>query len=508
MKLNPLPIIAASVLCGLPVVGLSASEKATAVTPEIVPAPGEYLVLMSEKTAADKAWYATADKFLKRYKGQPLYWKNNVTETEEKLKKIQPRYVVVIAKPEEIDRVMISELHQMSRRMNEDIYGDFLWGVVTGKDARTAASLLGKDKPLILDRALGTTNFDQKRFKKSFFITDWGRREFVSTENYVSTDKTNAKPGEEMVEIFAERWKENRPQFLMSASHATEYNLEMPFGEGLIASAGTDFYLVPKKKLGYFAANLGNEANMLKFFEDEKLKKLPEVPNDKVWIASGNCLFGDVLRSPRSMAVTSISVGGVKQLVGYTVPSWFGEGGWGTSTKFFDGHQAVSVGQAWFFNNQILLNNLPESAARVKIDLIPTGMRGINTGILYNAMREAKVPQNKTIMGRIHDRDTVAFYGDPLYRARFNPKAPSTSPWLCTMTSESDIDTFEVKTTRDSFKGDFCLWFPRRIDMSQGIKIAGMEGANPTILTENFVIFRDLKLDQGATLKFFAPIKK
>lgn len=502
-------IIAALACFTAPVLGLAAPKSDQPVAPEIVPADGEYVVMISEKTLGDKDWKAVSDKFLKRYKGRLVVWNgNSVTSAEEKLKKLQPRYVAVIAKPEEIDRVMISELHQMSRRMNDDIYGDFLWGVVTGRNAEVAASLMAKKKPLILDRALGTTNFDQRRFKKSFFITDWGRREFVSTENYVSSGKTNAKKGEEMVEIFAERWGEIQPQFLMSASHATEYNLEMPFGEGLIASAGTDFYLVPKNKLGYFAAGLGNEARMAAFFKAENLKKLPSSTNDKVWIASGNCLFGDVLRSPNSMAVTAISVGGVKQLVGYTVPSWFGEGGWGTSTKFFSGHQATSVGQAWFFNNQILLNNLPESAARIKMDLIPTGMRGINMGILYNALKDAKVQQNQTLLGRIHDRDTVAFYGDPLYRARFNPEAPSKSPWYCEMKSSGKKDTFAVRTTRDEpVKGDFCLWFPNQYDSSKKINFSKCNLPEPTILTENFVIFRDLELEPGKRFMISVPVK-
>lgn len=510
MKFNPLPFVAAAVICGVPAIGFSAPESNVPASPEIVPAPGEYVVLISESTAKDKAWRQTADKFLKRYKGRPVCWENDVKDVAQKLRTLQPRYVAVIAKPEEIDRVLISELHQLSRTINDDIYGDFLWGVVTGRDADAAASLLAKDEPLVLDRALGTTNFDQARFQKSFFITDWGRREFVSTENYVSSPKTNAKPGEEMVEIWAERWGEIQPQFLMSASHATEYNLEMPFGEGLIASAGTDFYLVPKKKLRNFAATLGNEENTLKFLESEALKKLPKSDNDKVWLAVGNCLFGDVLRTPQSMAVTAISVGGVKQLVGYTVPSWFGEGGWGTSSKFFDGHQATSVGQAWFFNNQILLNNMPASAARVRMNLIPTGMRGINTGIMFNALKDAGIPMSQKMMGRIHDRDTVAFYGDPLYRTQFNPEAPSKSPWLCTTDEVYGKQIFYVKTTREEkYKGDFCLWFPKRFDTTQTLRVSGIENPpKPAILTENFVIFRDLELAPGETLSITAPLKK
>lgn len=482
---------------------------------EIVPAKGEYAVLISEKTFKRKDWKATAAKFAKRYDGKLIVWRgNDISAARKALKKANPRYVAVVATPEELDRVFVAKLHKISREMNGDIYGDFLWGIVTGKDGTTAGTLLGKDEPLILDRALGTTNFDQKRFKKSFFITDWGPCEYVETENYVPSEKTSAGAGADMVGIFAERWEKVRPQFLISASHATEFNLEMPFGEGLIASAGTDFYLVPKEKMPGFVATLGNREKAEFFFKKEKLKKLPKTPDEKVWFASGNCLFGDALRTPFSMVVTAISAANVKQFVGYTVPSWFGEGGWGSSGQFFGGHQATSVGQAWFFNNQILLKNLPEALVKLPLPLRAEGMDSVSVNGLAMSIVKSGEKASREVLGRIHDRDTVAFYGDPLYRTRFNPDAPSTQPWNCTVQKEGHTWTFSVKTTRgNAHKGDFCLWFPERIAFASekfSAKIDGKETdeIRPDILTENFVIFRGLELGEGETLKIRVPVKK
>lgn len=474
---------------------------------EIVPAKGEYAVLISEKTLKQKDWKAAAAKFVKRYNGKLIVWRgNDVSSAKNVLKKTAPRYVAVVAAPEEIDRVFVAKLHKLSREMNDDIYGDFLWGIVTGKDGATAGTLLGKDKPLILDRALGTTNFDQKRFKKSAFITDWGPREFIETENYVSSEKTNAPADAEMVDIFAKFWEEKRPQFLISASHATEFNLEMPFGEGLIASAGTDFYLVPRELRMNFVYTLGKEAKAKELFKKENLKKLPKTPDEKVWFASGNCLFGDALRTPFSMVITAISAANVKQFVGYTVPTWFGEGGWGSSGQFFGGHQATSVGQAWFFNNQILLKNLPEALVHVPVRLNPDGMGSLNMEEIAMAVLAKQVEPTRELMGRIHDRDTVAFYGDPLYRTRFNPDAPSTQPWNCTVSRDSGTQNFTVKTTGgNAHKGDFCLWFPERVlaEKTAASIVGGNEKTEvePDILTENFVIFRGLELKEGETLK-------
>jgi len=115
---------------------------------EVVPAAGEYVVLISEKTAKRTDWKRAADKFLKRYSGKLVVWRgNDVLSAREELKKNAPRYVAVIAAPEEIDRVFVAKLHRMSREMNDDIFGDFLWGIISGKDGATAGNMLAGDVP-------------------------------------------------------------------------------------------------------------------------------------------------------------------------------------------------------------------------------------------------------------------------------------------------------------------------------------------------------------------------
>lgn len=482
----------------------------------IVPAAGEYVVLVSEKTLASEDWKRTAEKFLKRYDGKLVVWRgDDVSSARDALKKATPRYVAVLAKPEEIDRVFVAKIHRLSREMNDDIFGDFLWGIVTGRNAETAAGLLGSDDPLVLERAIGTTNFDQARFKKSFFITDWGAREFVETENFKASEKRAAAPDAGMVEMFAERWEKICPQFVISSSHATEFNLEMPFGEGLLASAETAFCIVPKSRMPEFVRVLGNAPARREFLKNERFDSLPETPDAKIWFAAGNCLFGDTLRSADSMAITAISAANVKQLVGYTVQSWFGEGGWGTSEKFFNGHETTSVAQAWFFNNQILLKNLPEPLAREEIAMTATDMTGLEPFSTAPIFSKNKIAPTRESLGRLYDRDTVAFYGDPLFRARFNPLAPSTPPWICAVgEKKSGAQIFTVKPAGgNARKGDFCLWFPKRFDTTKKLraKISGRRGGgkiSPDILTENFVIFRGLELAPNETLTLTVPEKK
>lgn len=47
-----------------------------------------------------------------------------------------PRFMAVVARPEEIDRVLVNDLHRLSRRLDDDPYGDCIWGIVTGYTPR------------------------------------------------------------------------------------------------------------------------------------------------------------------------------------------------------------------------------------------------------------------------------------------------------------------------------------------------------------------------------------
>lgn len=486
---------------------------ANAAVPEMLrPEPGEYAVLISEKNAAKKDWRAAAEKFRKHYAGTLIVWRgDDIESARTELRNARPRYVAVFARPEEIDRVFVAKFHRISREMNDDRWGDFLWGIITGADGATAAAQLAGTRPLRLERALGTTNFDQRRFRESFFITDWAAREFVETKNYVVGEKRSAAAGE-MTDIFAERWKSLRPQYLITASHATEYNLEMPFGEGLIASAGTHFFRVPKNLLPAFAKTLGNESATLAFERKNRLKKLPASAHDKIWIAAGNCLFGDMLRTRNSMAGTAISSAGVKQLFGYTVPSWFGEMGWGTHARFFDGcrtetpsgEKIASVAQAWFFTNQILLSALNENAARAKVPLDAAGMRGANLQEITGALAGTGSELSRDALGRFHDRDTTAFYGDPLFAAEFDPGSPTPpKTWICAAEIADDAMTFRITASDgNARKGELCIWFPRRADTKTPPKIGGNA---PEIFTENFAIFREISLAAGETAELRVP---
>ena len=52
---------------------------------------------------------------------------------------------------------------------------------------------------------------------------------------------------------------------------------------------------------------------------------------------------------------------------GYTVPSWYGKGVCGTLGLLFSNHDASSLAEAWYLNNQFILD---ETMTRFPLSLI------------------------------------------------------------------------------------------------------------------------------------------
>ncbi len=466
---------------------------------KIVPAPGEYIVVASKKALADPAWRIVVDDLRQRYSAPLVEWENDIAEAEAQIVALAPRYIAIVVKPEEADRVVVAKMHAIARRIDPDFYGDAIFGIITATDATTLARLVEKQaEPLVLERAMGTTNFDQSRFLESLLITDWKPYEFVAGKSGIVGEKTDLPAGSDTAIFFAENWGKIRPQYVLTSSHATEYNLEMPFSKGLLASCGDKFYVFPESRFESFLPLIGQTAEVEKLAREFGLSTLPDSGNPKVWIAAGNCLFGDAARDKNSMAITAISATNVRQLVGYTVPSWFGEGGWGTNSALFDGHEATSVAQAWFFANQQILARLPEKLRRAKVPLEAEGNVGVDAMVVAQIVVNCGEELTKENIGRLYDRDTVVLYGDPLFRVKFSDAATNLQPWKCKLERRGNKRRLTISGTQNkAHKGFFNFWFPEICDTTMPLKFTKISGDNNEeiaprhALTKNFLMLEE-----------------
>lgn len=462
-----------------------------------------YTVLTTIQTAQLPEWQQVIAALVNKYPGAEVVAVDALTEENiaQALRTVGARYAAAVLRPEEIGRETVNNLHRATRKLDEDMWGDCIWGIVTGYTAADALRIAKDDTPLVIKRALGTTNLGWHPFEYSYCITDWTDAPVLEQEGYTEpTTTTYGKDTPEgqngMQSLFAERLSNARSQLVVTSSHATQFNLEMPFSRGLIFPYGNRFYQLPAGEMYDFGRPLsnalrGNTEQLAQLAEKKKDSAINPDGQTRVWIAAGNCLFGDAHNSPHSMAVTALSAYTCNQVVGYTVPSWYGAGGWGTLGSFVDMSDETTLAEAWYLNNQFILHN----TQKISPALLNVVFNG--EGIDYNFHRsimQSGVPVNENnfrdVLGLVYDRDVVAFYGDPAWSATVDN---SKSPRALSIQWQGD-KTVTITANRD-YKGRLGVWFPTP---ATGKDATGCD-APDAVYTDDFIIFPELELKKGET---------
>lgn len=474
-----------------------------------------YVVMISPETAKLPEWKAVADVLVKKHAADLLPLSNNDEENLKGLKgKGGARRLAIVARPEEVDRVLVNRMHRLTRQIDDDPYGDCIWGIVTGYKADDAMRIAKAEAPLIVERVGGTTNVDSARFSDSMCVTDWEEFQTVEQHGYKKPDVTKwpvSKDG--MAFRMASFWEKSKPQLMVTSSHATQYNLEMPFGKGLFVSYGNRFHILNQEQKNDYVKFLkgvlfdGKEDDLKNYVEKAGLPVMAPDSSPKVWLAAGNCLFGDAKKSPHTMVVTALSAYGCNQVVGYTVPSWYGAGGWGTLSLFFSNNDQSSLAESWYLNNQFILERTMREFPKlmgVQFDGEDIMSASKKTPEFFVAINKAGYGLGNEPLGLVHDRDVVAFYGDPAWVARLD-ESHAQSPWSITWVSENEPSKgFSIKANSD-VKGRFAAWYPKQIEVKDA-KVSFPDGRSVNasemgVVTNDFLLIRELDLKKGQTVR-------
>lgn len=473
----------------------------------------DYLVAVPAGAAAEPAWAAVADVLAARHGAERVEWPGDGAGLLPILRARQPRWLAVVGRPQDFDAALVRALNRVSRQLDGDPWADVRWGLITGPTVADAERIAKTADPLVIERALTTTGIDLGLVKSGLTISDgakgnWHRKEADGTSVDGAWDEA-AEPGG-TVGMFAKYWNEARPQLLVSSSHATQFNLEMPWGLGLIASRGGRFHVLERRQVPEFARFLGGAmftgdpqqlGRWLDGLKAPVLDPQPEVP--KVWVAAGNCLIGDARGSADSMVATA-AANGVRQLVGYVVPTWFGRAGWGTLGLWQAHRGELSLADAFHLNQQkIIAETIRRFPRALEVTFDSDDIQGALSGPteFVRGLRKLEaegVKPEQDLLGLVHDRDVVALWGDPKWAATFAPekRRPLTLAW-----HDGEGGQVLTLTATDQFRGELAAWLPRRV---AGATTARRPdgGALPAglVAADDFVLVPELVLGKGETL--------
>ena len=347
--------------------------------------------------AADKAndtdWMGVANALAKKHQAKVVRYngREGLPRLVMELRKLRPKYVCFVAPAESVGREFVAIAMQALRFLDNDPYGDAIWGIVTGYSAADALKTVSAPKareiksfassmggPNILDGWDSGFASDERTADNFWVKRPGGANEQVPT-------------GGNIAKALADAFNTIPVDYFVTSGHARERNWQIIYNQnkGMLVhtkDAGLRF-LEPGGKIAYDLTN----ATL------------------RVYIGAGNCLIGHV-DARACMATAWMRAAGVEQFAGYTVPSWYGFMGWGVKGLFEEGR--YSLPEAHYLENQRLL---------------------------WAQKRAHPASEDK---GLAWDRDTFAFYGDPAQRIMF-PK--DRSPYTVSVKG----DRVEVAFVRD-----------------------------------------------------------
>ena len=442
--------------------------------------PTHYLILSSESTASDPAWKKVIDQLESKYESsRTLHFPDGKPEDIlEKLRKIKPRYTCFVAKHPEVTRVMVAKIHQLTRKIDEDPYTDTIWGILTGYDSENALSIAKTRKPLTIERVASGTEIALEHCLEGVWHCELKKGKIVRKNR--NQDPIESSGPVDSTEALAKTLTEYKAQLFVTSGHATERGWQIGFSY----------------RNGYFKSKNGNL-----FGQDTKGKTIAiNSPNPKVYMPIGNCLMGHI-DDQQAMALAWLKSGGVRQMIGYTVPTWYGYAGWGCLDYFVEQPGRYSFAEAFFANQHALIHRLetffPGLASKEMTD--PNQATAIGSKVKMTETATHAGLRAQDAAGLLFDRDSVVFYGDPGWNAKL---AKGERAYEQSLNKKDSIYTFKITpikgkksfepiNTNGSQRGwrPIVHYFPKRIGNFEILE----GGELKPVLTDDFILIPNPK---------------
>lgn len=399
----------------------------------------DYVVVVAKATYENNDWKLVADALAAKHAAKILVYERSPVELLEALQESHPRYTCFVSTSNNANRELVATVHQMTRKYDRDPYTDTRWGILTGYSAANALAIANYAKPLTVRKVASGTEFAIEKCEEGLWYDELVKNKFIKKEKDGKAKSLHG-PGD-TTQAFAKTLNEYQPDLFITSGHATERNWQLGF----------------RYANGYFKSKAGQ------LYGEDTQHNRHEVdsPNAKVYLPIGNCLMGNIADRD-SMALAWMNDVGVKQMIGYTVPTWFGYAGWGVLDYFVEQPGRYTLSEAFFANQHALIHSLETGA-------------GNQRGLQF-------------------DRDVVAFYGDPKWKARMAPAKKSYgqklerngSTFTFEITPHLGEKSFEPVNTNGAQRGwrPIVHWLPQRVE---NVKIIAGDELMP-VITDDFIL--------------------
>ena len=376
-----------------------------------------YLVVAAAADLEQPGWREVAETLVEKHGGELITFEEEPGELLEDLRERMPEKVCFVAPHERTARDFVKAVHLLSRQLDEDPYADFAWGILTGYDAANALEIATTKAPLVVKKVASGTEVALERCEEGIWYCELKQGHLVRKEKGGEPTAGTAPP--DTTAALVDTLNDYQADLFVTSGHATERDWQIGF----------------RYRNGYFRSKEGQ----LYGLDTAKQRHPIDSPNPKVYLPIGNCLMGHV-DGQEAMALAFMKSAGVRQMMGYTVPTWYGYAGWGCLDYFIEQPGRYDFVEAFFANQHALIHRLETcfpGGASAEVDY-----RGRTATPLSASERATELGlERRDALGLLFDRDVVAFYGDPGWEARM---APGDCAYGQELTQEGEVFTLTL----------------------------------------------------------------
>lgn len=467
---------------------------------------GRYAVVVSPETLAQPDWAEAVRLLQARHTAELLVVAAEPAAWRDALRRVQPRYVGFVARPEEIDQEYVARIHRTARVIDADPYEDFLWGIITGASAKDALRLARGSDDLSVGNVVSLTNLRPEVTTNLLVLSDQQAGGWQLKEGNLLT---NGVGGTTSVLRFLDFLTRHELDAVVASGHASPFNVELSYRQGAVIAAANRLYLLDAHDFQAWVALVGAGAKPgEKWYQSvagpaaraqwatlHPQWELPLSSRPKVFLAAGTCLVGNPLRSADSLVVTLLSAGGFNQCVGYTLEPKTGAGGWGTLRLWEALAGSLTLTEAAYLANQELISDLLRECPPAAEWLLDTAA-GIPNPKEAAAMRARLLagvaePRRAWLLNTLYDLDGLAVYGDPRWGARLCGAGAEASARWETVAGGWCLRLLANRTAPST--GRYLFLLPERAASPQVSDAGGLSVG----ITDEFVVIEPAKLETG-----------
>lgn len=512
-----------------------------------------YVVLASNAVQQDASWNAVATHLQEKHQAQLIYFQQAPEEAKAQLQDLRPRYVAIVEKPENIYDDYVVKATALSRQIDDDIYADYLWGIITGYDAASARRMLDNStEPFEIHNAVSDIMElnSAKWFDNYAWVDDHTKGLAGEKKGLTSPVETYTFDFDKELDVLSDFIYDYKPDLIVTATHANYDRLTVPF--------------MPAEQSKY----ISDKGVIYKEYNLQRGEPLKFAGNRNVYFAVGNCLIGGVDKNPNSMVPAWINSANSATMIGYVVSTWYGRNGWGGLKYWITNPSRYTLAQAMYMNQQDMLAQMdrwdenfinvdfpftftPEEQqkmdeSRKMMEEMRRNRRPGQPGARGQQPRNGQAPQGRPengqapqaaprpvfvsanslamdrlkaataleevtmdMVGFLYDRDVVAYYGDPLWNVRMQPVEGETD-FTVTQKQKGKVVTVTITTAENfslermeggHFKEEHVLnlpfnyFFPARLNHPTVVPGQSWDA----VVDENFLLIYDPKFEPNQT---------